>query len=64
MAVGSGGTGATTAAAARTNLGLGTLATKSSISNHSVTTPTGATSRTQDVTLKNNTAATVTNAGT
>lgn len=64
LPVGSGGTGATTAANARTNLGLGTLATKSSISDHSVTTPTGATSRTQDVTLKNNTAATVTSEGT
>lgn len=64
LPVGSGGTGATTAANARTNLGLGTLATKSSIADHSVTTPTGATSRTQDVTLKNNTAATVTSAGT
>ena len=37
MPVGSGGTGATTAANARTNLGLGTLATKSTISNHSYT---------------------------
>lgn len=37
VAIANGGTGAITAAAARTNLGLGTLATKSSIGNHSYT---------------------------
>lgn len=64
LPIAQGGTGATSATNARTNLGLGTLATKSSIADHSYTYPTGATSRTADVALNTTTVNSITAVGT
>lgn len=51
LPIAAGGTGATSAASARTNLGLGTLATKSTIANHEYIRPSGTTTMTQSVEL-------------